>query len=394
MSGASRPTSRTTASAWCASRPSTSSAPREDLVTKLLRCSTPSTSLAPTSARATAVADEGKALAGRLDAARRHAQPRGPRAHRRPPASPSTPPSTTRSSTSATTRPPPTRPPPTRPPPTRPPPTLPRTPASAATGVSAPIPPRGPSSTRCCAPGTGGRDGCIRPGHGAGAGVMAAPSASGSRRTTTRCSGVATTATDKEITRAYRKLAKQFHPDANPGPRTASRRSPPPTTCSATPPSARSTTRCGASARPASAARWAGLRRTGGHDVPGRGPRRPRRPLRRAGRRLRRRRRPAQPHRGPAARRRRRGRAAPVLRGRRARRHHVGERGERGALSRPATGTGAAPGSSPVTCPTLPRPGVARRQPGPVLARAACARSARGAAPSSRRRARPATARA
>jgi molecular chaperone DnaJ len=29
--------------------------------------------------------------------------------------------------------------------------------------------------------------------------------------------GVANTATDKEITRAYRKLAKQFHPDANPG---------------------------------------------------------------------------------------------------------------------------------------------------------------------------------
>jgi molecular chaperone DnaJ len=29
--------------------------------------------------------------------------------------------------------------------------------------------------------------------------------------------GVAPTATDKEITRAYRKLAKQFHPDANPG---------------------------------------------------------------------------------------------------------------------------------------------------------------------------------
>jgi molecular chaperone DnaJ len=29
--------------------------------------------------------------------------------------------------------------------------------------------------------------------------------------------GVPTTATDKEITRAYRKLAKQFHPDANPG---------------------------------------------------------------------------------------------------------------------------------------------------------------------------------
>ena len=29
--------------------------------------------------------------------------------------------------------------------------------------------------------------------------------------------GVASTATDKEITRAYRKLAKQYHPDANPG---------------------------------------------------------------------------------------------------------------------------------------------------------------------------------
>src|SRR6266853_391882 len=29
--------------------------------------------------------------------------------------------------------------------------------------------------------------------------------------------GVPDTATEKEITRAYRKLAKQFHPDANPG---------------------------------------------------------------------------------------------------------------------------------------------------------------------------------
>src|ERR1700689_3073210 len=29
--------------------------------------------------------------------------------------------------------------------------------------------------------------------------------------------GVVSTATDKEITRAYRKLAKQFHPDSNPG---------------------------------------------------------------------------------------------------------------------------------------------------------------------------------
>src|SRR5437016_13716633 len=29
--------------------------------------------------------------------------------------------------------------------------------------------------------------------------------------------GVAESATEKEITRAYRKLAKQYHPDANPG---------------------------------------------------------------------------------------------------------------------------------------------------------------------------------
>ena len=50
--------------------------------------------------------------------------------------------------------------------------------------------------------------------------------------------GVPSGATDKELSRAYKKLAKQYHPDANPGtrrPRSASRRSRPRTTCSATP---------------------------------------------------------------------------------------------------------------------------------------------------------------
>ena len=50
--------------------------------------------------------------------------------------------------------------------------------------------------------------------------------------------GVSETAIAKEIKSAYRKLSRQYHPDANPGdaaPRSASRRSPPPTTWSATP---------------------------------------------------------------------------------------------------------------------------------------------------------------
>ena len=54
------------------------------------------------------------------------------------------------------------------------------------------------------------------PGHGAGAGVMVAQR-EWLDKDYYQVLGVASTATDKEITRAYRKLAKQFHPDANPG---------------------------------------------------------------------------------------------------------------------------------------------------------------------------------
>src|SRR5215813_10822310 len=36
--------------------------------------------------------------------------------------------------------------------------------------------------------------------------------------------GVAKTATDKELKQAYRKLARQFHPDVNPGDKTAEAR--------------------------------------------------------------------------------------------------------------------------------------------------------------------------
>jgi len=43
--------------------------------------------------------------------------------------------------------------------------------------------------------------------------------------------GLSSSATEKEITRAYRKLAKTSHPDTNPAPRRSSKRSRWPTTC-------------------------------------------------------------------------------------------------------------------------------------------------------------------
>ena len=195
--------------------------------------------------------------------------------------------------------------------------------------------------------------------HGAGAGVNVAAQREWLEKDYYQILGVSSTATDKEITRAYRKLAKQYHPDANPGVRGPLQGDlAPPTTSSVTRPSARSTTRSAGSG----AAGFAGMGGAGGfggarrRDLPGRGPRRPRRPLRRpgwvfgGG--------AADPQRRPASRRRRRGRAAPVVRGRRARRDHVGQRGRRGPLrdlprhgggaghvtrspARPVTGRGA-----------------------------------------------------
>ncbi len=182
--------------------------------------------------------------------------------------------------------------------------------------------------------------------------------------------GVASTASDKEISRAYRKLAKELHPDATPAPRTASRRSPRPTRSWAIPTSARSTTRSAASDRwpgdsavpaasvaaasvdpeagPSGSRTWAtwgtSLAASSGAEGPGDGV-------------------PGSP-----ARSRRRDGAAPVLQGRRPRGDHVGQRSPGGDVPY-VQRHGRQARHLRAHLRALRWPGCAGRQPGSVLPR-------------------------
>ena len=189
--------------------------------------------------------------------------------------------------------------------------------------------------------------------------------------------GVPQGASEKEITRAYRKLAKQYHPDANAGtrrPRSASRRSPPRTTCSATPRSARSTTRSARWSRPGvgpggpggfgggGPGGFGGVPATSASKTrrPGRPRRHPRQPVRRARRR-------AWSRRGPGrapARARPRDRAAPRLPRRGARGHHVGEHHVGGAVLSVRRQRREA-GHLPRACPTCGGAGAVAVDQGP-----------------------------
>ena len=195
--------------------------------------------------------------------------------------------------------------------------------------------------------------------------------------------GVPSGATDKEIQRAYRKLAKQYHPDANPGNTAAEERFKEVSAANDVLGDAdeaqgvRRGPRDGRDRRRARAASAAGsaagsARRVPGPDLQLRRRRRPRRPPRRPLRRWRRRRgggraaRPRSPA-GPAARRGPRDRAAPRLPRRGARRHDVGVSFTAEAPCSVCGGSGAKPGTFPETCPTCGGTGAGRRRPGSVL---------------------------
>ena len=55
------------------------------------------------------------------------------------------------------------------------------------------------------------------PGHGEGQRLEVAPQREWFEKNYYEVLGVSETAAQKDITRAYRKLAREFHPDANPG---------------------------------------------------------------------------------------------------------------------------------------------------------------------------------
>jgi len=208
-------------------------------------------------------------------------------------------------------------------------------------------------SKRCSGPATLARADAPS-GHGPGQG-LSCPSARVVREGLLPGARCALDGHDKDIARSYRKLAKQYHPEPTPGPRTGSRRSRRPMT------SSRPRDPQGVRRGPPPRAHGRGFRDTGiwrhlphgdmgdlGDLFGG---------LFGAGIAV-----------GTMAptRRGHRGRAAPLVRRRGARRDHVGERPQ-DTRCRTCNGSGAAPGLHPCVRP-LQWTGHHRRQPRAVLA--------------------------